>query len=206
METILRLADGLDRIPRTAGRWGARLMLPLIAIIMYDVVTRKIQVIQQLVLNSPLYDYISPTKLQEMEWHLHAVVFLLAYGAAYLANTHVRVDVWRESQPTRRRAWAELLGLAILAIPYFLLLLYFGWDFVLKSYFQNEASTAMTGLSHRWIIKAFLLTGVALMLAAFAATLLRLIVYLFGDPPQARAAHRRLAMLQGDPKPEAAAR
>ena len=206
MHTILRLADRLDRIPRTVGRWGARLMLPLIGIILYDVVTRKIQVVQQFVLDSALYDYISPTKLQEMEWHLHAVVFLLAYGLAYLANTHVRVDVWRESQPTRRRAWVELLGLSILAIPYFLLLLYFGWEFVLKSYFQNEASTALTGLSHRWIIKSFLLAGVLLMLAAFAATLLRLIVYLFGDPPLAESARRKLAMLQGGEEPKAAER
>lgn len=203
MNRILHVADLLERLPRVAGRWGARMMLPLIAVIMYDVVTRKIQFVQQAVLDSALYDYMSPTKLQELEWHLHAVVFLLAYGLAYLVNTHVRVDVWREGQTARRRAWVELVGLGVLAIPYFLLLLWFGWDFVLKSYFQNEASTALTGLGHRWVIKSFLVAGVLLMLAAFAATALRLLVFLFGNADSAEAARAGLLMLRGDaPPPE----
>ena len=38
----------------------------------------------------------------------------------------------------------------------------------------------MTGLSHRWVIKSFVLIGLALALMAGISTLIRQVVYLFG--------------------------
>ena len=56
------------------------MIVPMILIIVYDVVTRKFVAVQQFVQNSALNDFLSPTKLQEAEWHLHAMIFLLAYA------------------------------------------------------------------------------------------------------------------------------
>lgn len=196
MRHLLAISDFLARTSAAAARFGSWLLIPLILVIVYDVVTRKVVFVQQFVMNSWLYDYISPTKLQEMEWHLHAMIFLLAYALAYLNGTHVRVDIWREQQSERKRGWVELLALLVFALPYCGVLVYQSWFFVVKSYMQGEGSSAMTGIPHRWVIKSFLLIGTGLLLASLLATLARLVVYLFGPKAVSEQALARLGMVQ----------
>lgn len=201
MRILLGFSDLMEKVCATAARFGSWLIVPLILVIVYDVVTRKIVFIQQFVMNSPLYAYISPTKLQEMEWHLHAMIFLLAYALAYLNGTHVRVDIWRERQNERTRGWLELLALLIFALPYCGVLVYQSWFFVVKSYMQGEGSAALTGIPHRWAIKSFLLVGTAMLFSSLLATLLRLVVYLFGPATLREQALSRLGMVRVPAEP-----
>ncbi len=180
MRSLLTVADRLEGIPQRFGKLGSWLILPLIGIIMFDVITRKFQFMQQWIMSTPLYDFMSPTKLQELEWHLHAALFLLALGYAYTVNAHVRVDLMREKLSDRGQAWVELGGICLLMIPYIVVVMYYGWTFVHQAWESNESSDAMTGLSHRWVIKSFVLLGLLLALMAGVATLLRQLVYLFG--------------------------
>lgn len=180
MRSLLTVADRLEELPQRFGKLGAWLILPLIGVIMFDVVTRKFQFMQQWIMSTPLYDFMSPTKLQELEWHLHAALFLLALGYAYTVNAHVRVDLMREKLSDRSQAWVELGGICLLMIPYIAVVLYYGWTFVYQAWDSNESSDAMTGLSHRWIIKSFVLLGLFLALMAGVSTLIRQIVFLFG--------------------------
>ena len=81
MRKMLDIADSIEKIPQFFGRLGSWLILPLIAIIMFDVLTRKLfgGGIQQYIQEVPsLYEYLSPTKLQEWEWHPHGAMFMLA--------------------------------------------------------------------------------------------------------------------------------
>ena len=195
MRLMLTLSDLLEKICAFFARIGSWLILPLILIIVYDVVSRKIVFIQQWVMNSWLYDFISPTKLQEMEWHLHAVIFLMAYAMAYFVGAHVRVDIWREHRTERTRGWIELLAILMLALPFCGVLVYQAWHFVAKAYLEGEGSPAMTGLPNRWIIKSFLLLGTALLCSALLSTLMRLIVYLFGPRALRHEALQRLGMV-----------
>ncbi len=182
MRQMLDLADRLEKIPQFFGRAGSWLILPLIAIIMFDVLTRKLfgGAIQQWIQEGALYEVLSPTKLQEWEWHLHGALFMLAIGFSYTMNAHVRVDVLREKVSGRRQAWIEMMGLLIFLLPYVCVIGYLCWNFIVRAYVSGEASAAMTGLSHRWIIKSFLLVCLVLVLLAGLTTLLRQIVYLFG--------------------------
>ncbi len=168
------------------------MIVPLIAVISFDVLARKLPVVQALVQATWLNDFISSTKLQEFEWHLHAVIFLLAYGLTYLEGGHVRVDVWREHRTETTRGWIELIGILFFAMPFCAVLVYFSWQFVATAYLQNEGSPSATGIPHRWVIKSFLLGGTGLLLLSLTATLLRLLAYLFGDAETARQAARRL--------------
>lgn len=183
MRKLLDLADSLERIPQFFGRLGSWLILPLIAIIMFDVLTRKLfgGAIQQGIQQSPtLYDYLSPTKLQEWEWHLHGALFMLAIGFSYTMNAHVRVDVLREKVSNRKQAWIEMFGLIVFLFPYTIVIGILCWNFISRAYFSHEASAAMTGLSERWVIKSFLLVCLILVLIAGIVTFLRHWVYLFG--------------------------
>ena len=68
------------------------------------------------------------------------------------------------------------------------LLFRFGFNFAERSFHMNEVSAALTGLSHRWIIKAFLPLGMALLFLGALAVLLRNLVFLFGTPEESAEA------------------
>jgi TRAP-type mannitol/chloroaromatic compound transport system permease small subunit len=166
-KTLLNISARLESILVAIGKLGAWLSLPLIAIIMFDIISRKFFVL-------------GSTKLQEMEWHLHAALFLLALGYAYLKNSHVRIEVIRESFSTKLKALLEVIGVLIFILPYTGLIVWFGIDFVSRSYGMNEVSAALTGLSHRWIMKSFVPMGMAFLWLAGISVLLRNLSYLIG--------------------------
>lgn len=189
--SIVSIIDVIDSAVRYIGKFASLLIIPLILITVFDVITRKFVVLQQLILESPLHNLLSPTKLQEMEWHLHAAIFLLAFGYAYLSNAHVRVDLVRETLTPRKQMITELFGLCLLALPYVGLLIYYAWGFVQSSYAQQEMSSAMTGLPYRWIIKSVFLAGVILLCMSIVSTIIRILIILSsrsGDLEQALAA------------------
>ena len=162
---LLIVSNKLESFLEFIGKIGAWLAIPLIGIIIFDIISRRFFVLGSI-------------KLQEMEWHLHAALFLLALGYAYLKNSHVRIEVIRESFGTKLKAILEILGVLIFVLPYTGLIIYFGLDFVSKSYHINEVSAALTGLSHRWIIKSFIPLGMGFLWLAGISVLLRNIVYL----------------------------
>ena len=64
---ILFLSQTLEAIVKFFGKIGAWLSIPLIFIIIFDIITRR-------------FFILGSTKIQEMEWHLHSAIFLLALG------------------------------------------------------------------------------------------------------------------------------
>ncbi len=167
MERLVRIAERMDRAATWAGRAGAWLVLPLVGVTLFDVVTRRFFVL-------------GSTKLQEMEWHLHTGLFLLCLAWGYLVDAHVRVDLVRERFSPRTKAWIEVVGCLLFLLPYTVLILYFGYDFVRVSFLQGEGSAATTGLPHRWLIKSTIVIGFVFVLGAGLAVLFRNIAFLFG--------------------------
>jgi TRAP-type mannitol/chloroaromatic compound transport system permease small subunit len=181
MNGLLNLAEYLDRIPRFIGKCAGFVVLPLIAVIMFDVITRKIDFLRIGMSQLSFYWLIEPIKLQDMEWHLHAVILMLSFGYGYLLNSHVRVDIFREMLGRRGQAWIEFWGIILLAIPYLLVAIYFSWQFVKISYLQGEGSESLTGITHRYIIKSVMVIGFTFTMSAFLATFIRLCALLFGS-------------------------
>ncbi|MDE0057817.1 MAG: TRAP transporter small permease subunit [Defluviicoccus sp.] len=169
MQQLLALEKFLTRVVMGIGRAGAWIAIPLMVIILFDVITRRF-----LVLGS--------TKLQEGEWHLHAMLFLLCIGFVYLKDGHVRIDLMREKMSSRTRQWVEFLGCLLFAVPYCLIVAWFSIDFVERSWHLNEASDSATGLPYRWAIKAFMPIGMFTLLLAAIVVLLRRAIDLFGPP------------------------
>ena len=167
MQKLFRIQEFLARIVIGVGKLSAWLSIPLMVVIIFDVVTRRF-----LVLGS--------TKLQEAEWHLHAVLFLLCIGFTYIQDAHVRIDLLRERLSTRARDWVEFVGCIVFVIPYCLIVVYFAEDFVARSWAVGEASDSATGLPYRWAIKACLPVGLFVLLLSGITILLRKIIELFG--------------------------
>jgi TRAP-type mannitol/chloroaromatic compound transport system permease small subunit len=160
MGFLLNFANVFDRIARSVGKAAGWIILLLIFTIMFDVVTRKIDVIRLYFSDFTIeYGYSVSTILQDLEWHLHGVLLLLTFGFGYLMNAHVRVDIFRENFSRRGQAWMEFWGLIVLALPFMILMLYFAWRFAAISWHQGEGSESMTGIPWRYVVKSFRFIG-----------------------------------------------
>lgn len=179
METLVRISAGLDRATQAVGQLAKWLILPLIAVTIYDVVTRKFFGFQ-FWLSGYVGDTLNSTKLQELEWHFHTALFALCLGFGYLRNAHVRIDLVSEKLKPRWRAWIELLGCVVFLIPYCVVIIYFAYNFALDAYLQHEISASLIGLPYRWIIKSVLFVGFVFALLAGISVMLREFVVLFG--------------------------
>ena len=62
-------------------------------------------------------------KMEEMQWHLFAVGFMLAIPFTEIRERHVRIDVLAEHWPLRRRLWVEAFGIVVFLLPFSLFVL-----------------------------------------------------------------------------------
>lgn len=192
---MLKLAQKLDHISRTAGLLAGWLIVPLVLVILFDVVTRKLDVTRLWFSEIGVeYGFSISTILQDSQWHIHGVILLFSFGLGYLMNAHVRVDIFREMLPRRKQAWLELFGLIFLALPFVILMINFAWDQFYVSLGQNEGSESMTGIPKRFIIKSFMVMGFVLVLFAVVATIIRLATYLRNRQPASDEALNSLAI------------
>lgn len=130
---------------------------------------------------------ISRIELEELQWHLHAVGFLVGIVGCAVFDRHVRVDVFREGMDARRRDWVDLYGLLLFQLPFFLLVLWSAVPLVAESYATAERSTSAGGLGGRWLFKSALPITVALLIAATVAATRRVARRLFGRPRAPRS-------------------
>jgi len=113
--------------------------------------------------------------LQELEWHLFAVIFLL--GAAYTMrhDAHVRVDIfYRSSRLTaRHRATVDLLGTLLFMLPFCWLVVDGSLPFVANAYQIGEGSPDPGGLPYRFLLKGAIPLGFALLMLQGVALMIR---------------------------------
>ena len=121
-------------------------------------------------------------ELEELQWHLYSVGFLLGIPYAFAADAHIRVDVLRDRMSRRTQAWIELYGILLLLLPFAALVILFAVPFVGESWSSSEISPSPGGLPLRWLIKAALLAGFVLLGLATVSRLLRVCCLLFGAP------------------------
>jgi TRAP-type mannitol/chloroaromatic compound transport system permease small subunit len=141
MNALLKLAEASRRLLEWIALGSGWLLVTMACVTTFDVVARKFGV------------QLPYTKLQELEWHFHAAIFSLWMGYCYTINAHPRVDSFLEGKSYRTRAWVELVGCLVLALPYVALVAYFSLSFVAGSYEVSERSDSTVGLTHRWVIR-----------------------------------------------------
>ena len=172
MDALLKWAEGIRRMLESIARVSMWLLMAMAAVTCFDVIARKTGI------PAPL------TKLQELEWHFHAVLFSLWMGYGYTVNAHPRVDSFTEHMTFRRKAWLELVGCLLLALPYCALVAYHSVDFVASSYMLSEQSDSTVGLRYRWAIKGIYAVGLWLVVLGILSVAARAFVFLFGGKSQ----------------------
>jgi TRAP-type mannitol/chloroaromatic compound transport system permease small subunit len=110
--------------------------------------------------------------VMELEWHLFALVFLLGSGYALRHNRHVRVDLFYNRFAPRDRALADLIGGAVLLIPWCILIIYVSSSYAWSAFLIQEGSPDPGGLPARYLIKFAIPLGFFLLLLQGIASVL----------------------------------
>ena len=138
---LLKVEKWLDKFIDFIGYLTGILMILLILNVAWDVMMRYL-----------FHD--SSIAMQELEWHIFAVIMLYGTGYSLKHNAHVRVDFLYDRLSYKKQAWINILGTIFFLLPVAVLIIYGSWDFVMDSYTTNEISDNPGGLPYRWIIKA----------------------------------------------------
>ncbi|MEH6627527.1 MAG: TRAP transporter small permease subunit [Motiliproteus sp.] len=167
MSMLVSLENGINRCSEWLGKLAAFLFIVMLFNVFYDVIARYL-------LNDVSIG------LQELEWHLHATIFLIGVPFALRSGGHVRVDVIYERLTSKSKAIIDLLGTMLLLFPFCGLVVWYGWDFAREAYELGEISGDPGGLSYRWIIKGMIPVSFTLMLMSGLGLLLTSINSLLG--------------------------
>lgn len=150
----------LDRISKYAGAIAAFLVVLLSLLVTYDAVMRY------------LFSEGS-IALQEVEWHLFDVIFLLGLTYALKHDKHVRVDIFFERYSKESRDIVQILSMLFLVIPFSLVFLFDSIEMLMQSYLQHEISSDPGGLTHRYVIKGVLVFSFVLLIIQALSEILK---------------------------------
>jgi len=98
----------------------------------------------------------SSVGMQEMEWHLFAVIFLFGISVALKGEGHVRVDFLYERFSPRKKALVNIFGTLFFLMPLALLIFFGSFEYVKDAWVTNEISEDPGGLPYRWLIKSMI--------------------------------------------------
>ena len=117
-------------------------------------------------------------ELEELQWHIYCIGWLVGLSSTYIVDSHVRVDVLSEKLSFRKKLWFELFGILILFLPFVILVLYYAVPFFELSWTTSERSTSANGLPARWFVKGFLVISFFLLLISGISRITRIITTL----------------------------
>ena len=147
----LQFSYYLDRIAKYSGFIAAILVMVLSLLVAYDAAMRYLFSAGSIA-------------LQEIEWHIFDIIFLLGLAYALKHDKHVRVDIFFERYSQQTRAIVQILSMLLLVIPFSLIFLNDALDMTYQSFLQHEVSSDPGGLTDRWLIKAVLALSFVLLI------------------------------------------
>lgn len=164
MHSLSRFAGAVESLNDRIGAVLRWLALAMVLMGAYNAVARYLTRFAGVPLSS--------NALNELQWYLFSLIFLL--GAAYglRRDVHVRVDVLFQRLSARRQAWIDLLGTLLFLLPFSALMLKVSWPVVKASWAVRETSPDPGGLP-RWPIKAVILVSFLLLALQGVAHLIR---------------------------------
>jgi len=157
---MTRLADAADALIDRVGGFTAWLTFVMVLLISGNTLARY-------------FFNASTVWLQELEWHLLAVVALWGVSYMQLRGSQVRVDLFYQHYSARTKLWIEFLTALLVMLPFSLFICWLGWRFAAYSWSLSEISPDPGGLAWRWAVKSLVVSGYALLAVVALSTLVR---------------------------------
>lgn len=156
---MVRVADAIDVAIDAIGRVAAWTCLALVLVMAGNVLLR--------------YGFATGSVwAQELEWHLMSPIALIGMSYALRHGEHVRVDVLFARFRPRTQAAIDVLS-AALGIVVALIVIQLSLGYVGQSFVQNEGSANPGGIPYRYLLKALIPIGFALLALQSVSTLIR---------------------------------
>jgi TRAP-type mannitol/chloroaromatic compound transport system permease small subunit len=141
-----KLVTTIDTFSEYIGKIAATVLLLLTLLIVYDATARYLFSTGSLM-------------LQELEWHLFDVVILFSVAYTLKYNQHVRVDIFYQNMSKKAKRKVGQIGTLFMVLPFSLLMIYVGLDFVQLSFSQMDGSPNAGGLPLRFLVKSLIFLG-----------------------------------------------
>ncbi len=140
----------IDKLTALFGKLTAVLVVALTLVIVYDAFMRYLF-------------HGGSVALQEVEWHLYDLIFMIGLSYTLKHDKHVRVDIFYTRYSQKTKAVINIISQIFLILPFVMLVLYVSWDFIAMSYAQHEGSSDPGGLCCRYIIKSVIILSFILL-------------------------------------------
>ena len=170
MHTLRRLSKTIDQFSSWTGKTIAWLTLIMVLVQLTIVIMRYVFSIGSIA-------------LQESVWYMYGIIFMVGAGATYLADEHVRIDVFYDAASERFRAWVNLLGILFLVFPLCFAMVYLSWGYVLNAWAIREGSIELTGLPFIYLLKTVIWVFAFVVALQAVSELIKAIDTLLGGRP-----------------------
>ena len=156
--SLRAIARKIDALDDRFGRAVSWIMLLMVVVVFVDVVLR--------------YAFRTSTVwLQETEWHLFGLVYMLGAGYTMLWDEHVRVDVLYSRWSPRKKAWVNFWLYLLFFYPSAIMVVLTTIPFVQASFRVLEGSPDPGGVPLRFLLKSVIIVGFGIMMIqAFSQT------------------------------------
>lgn len=177
MRQAQAVIEAIDRVSEWVGLAVSWLTLLMVVITAYDVIMRYVF-------------KITFVFIQELEWYLFSLVFLLCAGYGLKHDVHVRVDIFYARLTPRGQAWVNVLGTLLFLFPTCYLIVKASLPYVGNSWHDWEGSPDPGGIPLRYLLKTAIPVGFGLLAFQGVAQLLRNLMLALGwTAPPAGAGH-----------------
>lgn len=116
--------------------------------------------------------------MQESVVFMHGALFMIAAGFTLKHEQHVRIDIFYDSMPQRKKALVTLLGTIFLLFPTCFVVFYYALPYVQDSWEVLEGSMEAGGLPGVYLLKTIILIFPILLALQGVAKSLRAILTL----------------------------
>jgi len=164
-----KLASGIEALNERVGKGVSWLSTLLVLVVVYDVFTRYF-------LKNTM------VAIQELEWHIFSLMFLLGAAYTYKHDKHVRVDVLYTRFSDTQKAWVNFVGSIVFLLPFAFLIMWASQNFVINSFMIGETSPDPGGLPARYILKAAIPVGFFLLFLQGIAVMIRSLLVIKNGP------------------------
>jgi len=160
------ISDRLESVIDWTGRGTAWICMVLVLLVAFNVILR--------------YAFrLGPVALQELEWHLMSPIALVGMSYALRHGDHVRVDIFFDRFSRTLQEWIDLTA-SVVTVVIAVIIFKLSLGFVDQAYSIGEVSPDPGGLPHRFLLRAFIPLGFALLGVQALANTIRHGLYLFG--------------------------
>ena len=119
--------------------------------------------------------------IQNLEWYLFGINFLLAAAMNFNNNSNARIDIFYNFFNKRTKAIIDIVGNLIFLLPFSLCVIWWSIPFVQSSWSVREASLDPGGLPCIYLMKAVIPVAFVLILIGAISNIAKNILIIMGQ-------------------------